>query len=77
MKYYHWLIIVTVSFVVGFCRGIKSAEFSIAQTGYSGYFYSTDQIIGQTSIIGEIELSENSIWGDYSDIEKNSQIFRS
>ena len=74
MKYYHWLIIVTVSFVVGFCRGIKGAEFSIAQTGHSGYLYSSDQIIGQTSIIGEIELSENSISGDYTDIERTLSI---
>jgi hypothetical protein len=74
MKYYYWLIIVIVSFVVGFCRGTKRAESSIAKTGHGGYFYQEYQIIGQTSAIGEIEITEHSIWGDYTDIERTVSI---
>lgn len=70
MKYYYWLIICAITLLIGFCKGTKRAEFSIAQTGHGGYFYSSDQIIGQTSVIGEIEITENSIWGDYTDIER-------
>jgi hypothetical protein len=74
MKYYYWLIICAITFLIGFCRGAKRAESSIAKTGHGGYFYQEYQIIGQTSVIGEIEITEHSIWGDYTDIERTVSI---